>query len=107
MIRELARGRDYRLVNRESEGERGESVVSEKSEKRAERGEKRSLGVVSCLTYIGYPPQLRALHEKILEKLKKNFKNFYEEFIRPPRKFNKESTNLIRFSHIDFYKLPI
>ena len=44
MIREMARGRDYRLVNRESEGERGESVVSEKSEKRAERGEKRGLG---------------------------------------------------------------
>lgn len=37
MIREMARGRDYRLVNRESEGERGESVVSGKSEKRAER----------------------------------------------------------------------
>ena len=37
MIREMARGRDYRLVNRESEGERGESVVSAKSEKRAER----------------------------------------------------------------------
>ena len=37
MNREMAQGRDYRLVNRESEGERGESVVSEKSEKRAER----------------------------------------------------------------------
>ena len=37
MHRELARGRDYRLVNRESEGERGESVVSEISAKRAER----------------------------------------------------------------------
>ena len=37
MIRVMARGRDYRLVNREGEGERGESVVSGKSEKRAER----------------------------------------------------------------------
>ena len=37
MIREMAQGRDYRLVNRESEGERGESVVSEISAKRAER----------------------------------------------------------------------
>ena len=37
MNREMAQGRDYRLANRESEGERGESVVSGKSEKRAER----------------------------------------------------------------------
>ena len=37
MHREMAQGRDYRLVIAESEGERGESVVSEKSEKRAER----------------------------------------------------------------------
>ena len=69
----MAQGRDYRLVNRESEGERGDRVVSEKSEKRAERGESGGLVVVSCLTYIGYPPQLRALPE--------NFENFMKNFI--------------------------
>ena len=103
----MARERDYRLVNRESEGERGGSVVSEKSEKRAERSKSDGLVVVSCLTYIGYPPQLRALHENF-ENYMKNFimKNFIKNY-KSPRKFNKESTNLIRFSHIDFYKLPI
>ena len=35
MIRVMAQERDYRLVNRESDDERGESVVSGKSEKRA------------------------------------------------------------------------
>ena len=48
---------------------------------------------------------------KNIEKLKKNFKNFYEEFYieftRPPPKFNEESPNLIRFPYIDFYKFPI
>lgn len=103
----MARGRDYRLVNRESEGERGESVVSGKSEKRAERSKSAVWGVVSCLTYIGYPPQLRALHENF-ENYMKNFimKNFIKNY-KYPQKFNKKPTNLIRIPYIDFYKLPI
>ena len=53
------------LVNTASEGESDESVVSAESEKSEKWGEKRGLVVVSCLTGIGFPPQLRALHEKI------------------------------------------
>lgn len=64
------------LANTASEGESDESVVSEKSEKSEKWGEKRGLVVVSCLTGIGFPPQLRALHEKF----KKIIRNFYEEF---------------------------
>ena len=42
------------------------------------RSEAKSGGlvIVSCLTGIGFPPQLRALHEKF----KKIIRNFYEEF---------------------------
>ena len=50
------------LVNTASEGESDESVVSAESEKSDERGEKCGLVVVSCLTGIGIPPQLRARH---------------------------------------------
>ena len=64
------------LVNTASEGESDESVVSAESEKSEKWGEKRGLVVVSCLTGIGFPPQLRALHENF----KKIIRNFYEEF---------------------------
>ena len=60
------------LVNTASEGESDESVVSAESEKSEKRGEKRGLVVVSSLTDIGYPPQLRALDEKF----KKNPRKF-------------------------------
>ena len=53
------------LANTASEGESDESVVSAESEKSEKWGEKRGLVVVSSLTGIGFPPQLRALHEKI------------------------------------------
>ena len=64
------------LVNTASEGESDESVVSGKSEKRVERSESGGLVIVGCLTGIGFPPQLRALHENF----KKIIRNFYEEF---------------------------
>ena len=99
------------LVNTASEGESDESVVSEKSEKRVERGESGGVGGGELLDWHRISTSIKSPPRKTLEKLKKNFKNFYEEFykkfIRPLRKFNKESSNLIRFSHIDFYKLPI
>lgn len=59
------------LVNTASEGESDESVVSAESEKSEKRGEKRGLVVVSCLTGIGFPPQLRALHENFKKTLRK------------------------------------
>ena len=76
------------------------------------RSEAKVVGLVgvSCLTGIGYPPQLRALHEnfihprKILYTHGKFMKNF---IMKPPQKFNEESPNLIRFSNIYFYKFPI
>ena len=64
------------LVYTASEGESDESVVSAESEKSEKWGEKRGLVVVSRLTGIGFPPQLRALHENF----KKTIRNFYEEF---------------------------
>ena len=77
------------LVNTASEGESDESVVSAESEKSEKWGEKRGLVVVSCLTGIGFPPQLRALHENF-ENYMKNFnrKNFIKKY-KSPRKFNK------------------
>ena len=88
MIKEMTQGRVCMLVNTASEGESDESVVSAESEKREKRGEKCSMVVVCCLTGIGYPPQLRALHEKItkksrkiLEKSTKILRTFYIEFI--------------------------
>ena len=88
------------LVNTASEGESDESVVSAESEKSEKWGEKRGLVVVSSLTGIGFPPQLRALHENF----KKTIRNFYEEFyIEFMNNFIKnllypqeESINLIR-----------
>ena len=69
------------LVNTASEGESDESVVSAESEKSEKRGEKRGLVVVSSLTGIGYPPQLRALHEKIQKNLRKILRIFMKNFI--------------------------
>ena len=69
------------LVNTASEGESDESVVSAESEKSEKRGEKRGLVVVSSLTGIGYPPQLRALHEKIKKNLRKILRIFMKNFI--------------------------
>ena len=80
-------------------------VKNEQREAKVQFGGRELLDLHRISTLIKSPPR------KTLEKLKKNFKNFYEEFykkfIRPPRKFNKEFTNLIRFFHIDFYKFPI
>ena len=69
------------LVNTASEGESDESVVSAESEKSEKRGEKRGLVVVSSLTGIGYPPQLRALHEKIQKNLRQILRIFMKNFI--------------------------
>ena len=66
------------LVNTASEGESDESVVSAESEKSEKWGEKRGLVVVSSLTGIGFPPQLRALHEKF----KKNFRKILRIFMK-------------------------
>lgn len=98
------------LVNTASEGESDESVVSAESEKSEKRGEKRGLVVVSCLTGIGYPPQLRVLHENFIHprKILYTHGKFMKTFImKPLQKFNEESPNLIRFSNIYFYIFPI
>lgn len=50
------------LVNAASEGESDEMIVNAESEKSEKRGEKHGLVVVSSLTGIGIPPQLRARH---------------------------------------------
>ena len=66
------------LVNTASEGESDESVVSGKSEKRVERSESGGLVIVGCLTGIGYPPQLRALHENFIHPRKIYEELYYE-----------------------------
>ena len=66
------------LVNTASEGESDESVVSAESEKSEKWGEKRGLVVVSSLTGIGFPPQLRALHENFIHP-RKIYKELYYE----------------------------
>ena len=77
------------LVNTASEGESDESVVSAESEKSEKWGEKRWLVVVSSLTGIGFPPQLRALHEKFKKIIRNFYKEFYIEFMKSPRKIHK------------------
>ena len=77
------------LVNTASEGESDESVVSAESEKSEKWGEKRGLVVVSCLTRIGFPPQLRALHENFKKIIRNFYEEFYIEFMKSPRKIHK------------------
>ena len=77
------------LVNTASEGESDESVVSAESEKSEKWGEKRGLVVVSSLTGIGFPPQLRALHEKFKKIIRNFYEEFYIEFMKSPRKIHK------------------
>ena len=94
-----------RAKAREARASWARKVKNEQRAAKVQFGGRELLDLHRISTPIKSPPR------KTLEKLKKNFKNFYEEFykefIRPPRKFNKESSNLIKFFHIDFYKLPI
>ena len=66
------------LANTASECESDESVVSGKSKKRVERSESGGLVIVSCLTGIGFPPQLRALHENFIHPWKIYEELYYE-----------------------------
>ena len=87
-----------RAKAREARASWARKVKNEQREAKVQFGGRELLDLHRISTPIRSPPR----------KFWKFYEEFYyEKFIRPPRKFNKESTNLIRFSHIDFYKFPI
>ena len=91
-----------RAKAREARASWARKVKNEQREAKVQFGGRELLDLHRISTPIKSPPRkFWKLYEEFY------YEEFYKEFIRPPRKINKKPTNLIRFSHIDFYKLSI